>query len=295
MRPILASCLLLLAACASSSSSTTPAPAGSHAEQNAQKPPAAAPARTAEKVGGGLTEAEFKALHHAPAGTVPTLKGKEVTVGGAKAYLSLPDDAKAPRPGIVVIHEWWGLNDHVRHWTDRLAEEGYAALAVDLYGGVVATTTDEAMAAIKKVDDAEALKIMRAGHAFLVQDSRVGATRTASIGWCFGGRKSLELAIAEPELDACVVYYGNPITEPAQLEPLKAELLGVFGSRDKSIPAEKVAAFRDALMEAGKISDIREYDAEHAFANPSNPRYDEVNAAKAWEATSAFLKRKLVP
>jgi carboxymethylenebutenolidase len=224
---------------------------------------------------------------------VPALKGKEVTVGGAKAYLSLPDNAKAPLPGIVVIHEWWGLNDHVRHWTDRLAAEGYAALAVDLYGGVVATTPDEAMAAIKKVDDAEALKIMRAGHKFLVEDSRVRATRTASIGWCFGGRKSLELALGEPELDACVMYYGNPITEVAQLAPLKAELLGVFGSRDKSIPPEKVAAFRDALKEAGKTFDIREYDAEHAFANPSNPRYDEVNAGKAWEVTRAFLKRKL--
>jgi len=294
MRPILAILVLLLAACASSRSSTTPAPAGSPDGQAGQgKTSASEPQRTAEKVGGGLTEAEFKALHAAPAGTVPALKGKDITVGGAKAYLSLPPNAKAPLPGIVVIHEWWGLNDNIRHWTDRLAADGYAAVAVDLYGGVVATTPDEAMAAIKKVDDAQALAILRAGHKFLVEDERIRAPRTGSIGWCFGGRKSLELAIGEPDLDACVVYYGNPITEAAPLAPMKAELLGVFGSRDKSIPPEKLAAFRAALKEAGKVFDIREYDAEHAFANPSNPRYDEVNAAKAWEVTREFLKRKL--
>jgi len=153
---------------------------------------------------------------------------------------------------------------------------------------------DEQVGAFVDVDDARALAILRAAHAFLVEDQRVRAPRTGSIGWCFGGRKSLELALGEPELDAAVMYYGNPIADPAQLAPLKAELLGVFGSRDKSIPPEKVAAFRAALTEAKKVFDIREYDAEHAFANPSNPRYDEVNAGKAWEATRAFLKRTLV-
>lgn len=293
-RLVLAAILLVLAACASARPSTTTAADPSQdARVGRARPAAAEPARTADKVGGGMTEAEFKALHAAPSGAVPPLKGKEVTVGGAKAYLSLPASAKAALPGVVVIHEWWGLNDHVRHWTDRLAAEGYAAVAVDLYGGVVATTPDEAMAAIKKVDDAQALAILRAAHEFLVEDERIRAPRTASIGWCFGGRKSLELALAEPELDACVMYYGNPITEASALATMKAELLGVFGSRDKSIPPEKLAAFRAGLEDAGKVSDIREYDAEHAFANPSNPRYDEVNAGQAWEVTRAFLKRKL--
>lgn len=265
-----------------------PKPASSGQAKDASK-------RPADKIAGGLTEAEFKALHDAPSGTKATLKGKDLTVGDAKAYLSIPAGAKAPLPGVVVIHEWWGLNDNVKLWTDRIAAEGYAALAVDLYGGTVATTSDEAMAAIQKVDDEKALAILRAGHAFLVNDDRVRAPRTACIGWCFGGRKSLELALGEPELDGAIVYYGNPVTESSQLAPMRAELLAVFGTLDKSIPTEKVAAFREALTAAGKHFEIREYEAHHAFANPSNPRYDEENASKAWEVSRAFLGRVLKP
>lgn len=268
------------------------APVAAAAEGSKSQAPSPRPA---EKIAGGLTEAEFKALHAAPAGSVAPLLGKDIEVGGAKAYLSLPAGAKAPLPGVVVIHEWWGLNDNVKHWTDRIAAEGYAALAVDLYGGTIAKTADEAMAAIQKVDDVKALAILRAGHEFLAKDERVRAPRTASIGWCFGGRKSLELALAEPELDGVVVYYGNPVTDATALAPMKAELLGVFGSRDKSIPTDKVAAFRSALTAAGKRFEIREYDADHAFANPSNPRYDEANAGKAWEVVRAFLRRILNP
>lgn len=296
--------LAVCAACKSRGSSSMPAePSSAQGESSVAVQPAGSTAsaaqssskRPAEKIAGGLTEAEFKALHAAPAGTVAPLLGRDIEVGGAKAYLSIPAGAKAPLPGVIVVHEWWGLNDNVKHWTDRIAAEGYAALAVDLYGGTIAKTADEAMAAIQKVDDAEALAILRAGHAFLVKDERVRAPRTASIGWCFGGRKSLELALAEPELDGVVVYYGNPITDAALLAPMKAELLGVFGSRDKSIPPEKVAAFRAALTAAGERFEVREYDADHAFANPSNPRYDEANAGKAWEVTRGFLRRVLAP
>ncbi|MBL8861913.1 MAG: dienelactone hydrolase family protein [Planctomycetes bacterium] len=293
----LAALLVLVAACAS-----RPGGDASSVRAEPQMPQAPTPGqdpadtrRPAEKIAGGLTEAEFKALHAAPAGTVAALRGREVQIGAAKGYLSLPEGGVAPLPGVVVIHEWWGLNDNVKHWTDRIAAEGYAALAVDLYDGFVAKTADEAMAAIQKVDDAKSLAILRAGHAFLVTDPRVRAPRTASVGWCFGGRKSLELAIAEPDLDGAIVYYGNPITEMATLAPMRAELLGVFGTRDKSIPPEKVAAFREALAGAKRKFEIREYDADHAFANPSNPRYDEANAAKAWEVSRAFLQRVLRP
>lgn len=301
LRALPIAAVLLLAACKSNQPSETSVPPEPHT------PPAAVPAASSEgakpspkpspkppeKIAGGLTEAEFKALHAAPAGTTVPLKGRDVEIGGAKAYLSLPAGAKAPLPGVVVIHEWWGLNDNVKHWTDRIAAEGYAALAVDLYEGTIAKTSEEAMAAIQTVDDAKALATMRAAHEFLVKDERVKAPRTASIGWCFGGRKSLELALGEPELDGAVVYYGRPITDAAALAPLKAELLGVFGSRDKSISTEKVAEFRAALTSAGKRFDIHEYDADHAFANPSNPRYDEKNAAMAWDVARSFLKRVL--
>lgn len=301
-RVLALSITIALAACASrregETSSMPSEPKGSHAEPKVTVPADAAgqskaPGAISPAFLGGLSEAEFKALHDAPTGKAPALKGTEVTVGGVKSYLSLPPKAKAPTPGVIVIHEWWGLNDHVRHWADRLAAEGYAALAVDLYEGKVATTADEARDLIQQVDDAKALATMLAGHTFLVDDPRIRAPRTASIGWCFGGRKSLELALGEPALDGAVMYYGTPETDAAKLAPMQAEFLGVFGLLDKSIPPEKVAAFRDALGQAGKQFEIREYEANHAFANPSNPRYDEVNASQAWEVTRAFLRRVL--
>ncbi|KYF50983.1 dienelactone hydrolase, partial [Sorangium cellulosum] len=212
---------------------------------------------------------------------------------GTKAYLSLPKDAKPPIPGLVVIHEWWGLNEHIKHWTDRLAEDGYAALAVDMYGGKVATTPDDAMAAMKAVDEAKGLEVVRAAHRFLSTDARISAPRTGSIGWCFGGAWSLKLALNEPELDAAVIYYGRLVTDPAQLKAIKAPVLGVFGNQDKGIPPEVVNEFDKALHDAGVEHQVLRYDADHAFANPSGERYDTKAAADAWEKVRQFLAAKL--
>src|SRR5262249_22792701 len=149
-------------------------------------------------------------------------------------------------------------------WSDRLAEDGYAALAVDLYGGKVAQNADEAMAAMKAVDEGKALEILKGAHHFLTTDPRVHASRTGSIGWCFGGGFSLKLALAEPELDAVVLYYGHLVTEPSKLKAIHAPLLGVFGNLDKGIPPDSVNAFDKALGEAGVSHEIYRYDAEHA-------------------------------
>lgn len=243
--------------------------------------------------GGAIGEEEFKKLHELKEGAAPALHGRMIELAGTQAYLSLPPGATAPVPGIVVIHEWWGLNDHVKHWADRLAAAGYAALAVDLYGGVVAKNSDEALAAMKKVDDEAARKTLLAAHEFLARDARIKATKRGSIGWCFGGSKSLALALAAKDLDACVMYYGHPVLEPEKLAPLEAPLLGIFGARDASIPPETVAKFERALTDAGKTHTLLSYDAEHAFANPSSKRYDEKNAAAAWEKVRAFLARHL--
>jgi carboxymethylenebutenolidase len=111
---------------------------------------------------GMLSEGDFKALHQLSPDKVPPPRGQKVQIEGTAMYLSLPEGKQAPLPALVVIHEWWGLNDNIRHWTDRLAEDGYAALAVDLYGGKVATTPDEAMATMKAVDEKKALATMLA-------------------------------------------------------------------------------------------------------------------------------------
>lgn len=212
---------------------------------------------------------------------------------GSQAYLVLPSDVSGPMPGIVVIHEWWGLNDHMREWAQRLAVEGYAAIAVDLYGGVVAKTIDEASKAVSAIDEARALVTLRSAHQRLRTDVRIRAPRTASIGWSFGARQALRLALAEPELDATVMYYGNPVTSPDELAPMRAELFAVVGTHDTSIPPETIAEFDAGLKAAGVKATIRRFDAEHGFANPSSPRYDEDEAADAWSEVRKFLARTL--
>jgi carboxymethylenebutenolidase len=242
---------------------------------------------------GAVSEDAFKALHELKGEAAPPARGSEIELAGTRAYLSLPEAGEAPYPGLVVIHEWWGLNDNIRHWSDRLAAEGYAALAVDLYGGRVADNSDSAMAYMKSVDDEKALSIMQAGLSFLASDDRVQAARRGSIGWCFGGGMSLNLALAEPGLDAAVIYYGRLNTDPEELAAIQAKLIGIFANQDEGIPPAVVNEFEAALKEAGVSYEIHRYDANHAFANPSSARYDEEAAAAAWEKVRAFLARTL--
>ena len=279
--------VFVVASCCSQPADTSGQPAGAAQAESSHA--------AAAGVTGAVSEAEFMKLHELHAGVPPELHGVAVDVSGARGYLSLPAGKTPPLGGIVVVHEWWGLNDHVKHWADRLAAEGYAALAIDLYGGVVATTPDAALAAMKGVDEAKSRATLLAAHRFLAEDPRVRATRRGCIGWCFGGSKSLALALAAPDLDACVVYYGSQlVTDPAQLAGLHAPLLCVFGSRDKSIPAEKIKAFDAALTAANKPHEILTYDAEHAFANPSNEKaYNSAHAADAWEHVRKFFAQHL--
>ena len=244
---------------------------------------------------GVLDEKSFAELHELKEGDAPALRGEDIDVAGMGCYLSQPE-AGEPIGAVIVIHEWWGLNDHVRHWTDRLASDGYVALAVDLYDGVVATTRDGAMNAMRSVEEEAATKKLRAAHAWLTDpEGAIKAERTGCIGWCFGGAYSLNLAIHEPELDAAVIYYGRLVTDVETLKSIEAPLLGVFGNEDRGIPPKSVDAFSKAMEEAGNDLTLRRYDAEHAFANPSSGRYDAENAAAAWRETRAFLCDKLWP
>lgn len=240
-----------------------------------------------------LTEQEFAALHQLKASEAPKPTGTMVKIAGQQHYLALPKNQQAPMPAVLVIHEWWGLNDHIKHWADRLAAEGYAALAVDMYRGKVGTTRDQALELMKSVDADQAKATVDAAMKFLKGDPRIRATRRASLGWCFGGGWSLQTAITQPELDACVVYYGRMPTDQEQLARIKAPMLGVFGSKDRGIPPAKVRAFEEAMRKAKKSFRPLMYDANHAFANPSSARYDQKNAAAAWKETRAFLKKHL--
>lgn len=244
---------------------------------------------------GMVDEKQFKELHALKPDQAPKLNGELVTVGGARHYLSIPRNMRPPFPSVLLVHEWWGLNDHIKHWADRLAADGYVALAVDLYGGKVATTSDDAMKLAKEAgsDVPKATAILREAFDFLAANKRVEAQKRAVLGWCFGGGMALQFAMAEPRLDATVIYYGRLIDDPKALETIHGPVLGIFGNQDPSIPPKSVDAFAAAMKTAGKTCDILRYDAEHAFANPSNARYDEANATKAWAAVRKFLEAQL--
>ncbi len=254
---------------------------------------APAPSASFSPLTGAIGEEAFKKLHQLRTGKAPPRHGTIIELAGTHAYLSLPPHAKPPMPAVVVIHEWWGLNQHIEHWADRLASDGYASLAVDLYGGKTATTPDQAMKLMKAVDATRARTTLVAAYHFLKTDPRVKAPRVGSIGWCFGGGWSLQLALAEPKLDADVIYYGEVPVNPEKLTPLHAPVLAFFGNKDKSIPPAHVDAFEHALEKLHITHTVLRYDAQHAFANPSGARYNEKAAADAWKHVRAFFDKYL--
>lgn len=221
------------------------------------------------------------------------VRGEEIEAEGVRGYVARP--AGPPRAGLIVIHEWWGLNDNIREMSNRLAAQGYLALAVDLYGGEVAADAAEARelmsAAMSNPDRTDAA--LRSAFRWL--EEQEGIDRVGSIGWCFGGALSLRTAIMLPEdLDAAVIYYGRLVTEPARLAPLRMPILGIFGGQDRGIPLQSVREFETVLEALGKTAEIVVYDdADHAFANPSGTRYAPEAAADAWRRTLEFFDEHL--
>jgi carboxymethylenebutenolidase len=208
------------------------------------------------------------------------------------------DPSATNLPGLVVIHEWWGLNDNIRAATRRLAGEGYRALAVDLYRGATAETPEDAQAlmqtAMKSPEDMRAN--LQAAVNYLHEE--VNAPRVGVMGWCFGGGMALNAAVAQPEtLDALVVYYGRVHdVERSELAALDMPLMGHFGEQDSSIPVENVASFEQTLNDLGKDVEMHMYpNAGHAFANPSGQNYNPDAAATAWDRTTRFLRDALYP
>jgi carboxymethylenebutenolidase len=202
---------------------------------------------------------------------------------------------KGPFPALIVIHEWWGLNDWVKEQAAKLAGEGYVTLAVDLYRGKVADTPDLAHELMRGVPQGRATRDLKAAFDFLAALPNVKKDRIGSIGWCMGGGYSLEAAIAEPLLAATVINYGHLATEPADIEKIHAPILGLFGGRDQGITPEDVKKFQQAMEKQGKKIEVKVYpDAGHAFENPNNKQgYRADDAADAWRRTVAFLAATL--
>ncbi len=209
-------------------------------------------------------------------------------------YFARPAGGGTGQGGIILIHEWWGLNDNIRAVADRFAGEGYLALAVDLYEGSLAQDRDGAAALMRAtLDKTDRLNDnLRQARDYL---ARAGAGRIGSVGWCFGGGWSLNAAIhLGGDLDAAVIYYGRVTDDRERLSLVEAPILGLFGGQDRGIPVDSVRAFEVALGELGKPVTIHIYeDANHAFANPSGTRYDQSAARDAWAKTLAFFGEHL--
>jgi carboxymethylenebutenolidase len=226
--------------------------------------------------------------------SAPKPRGQDVTLktpgGAAMAYASRPKGK--PRGAVLVLHEWWGLNEWVKSMADHLASDGYLALAVDLYKGKVTADPKEAAALMSKKDEQWGDAAEKAGLEWL--KSNAGGAKVATLGWCMGGGESLKTSLNDPkDVAATVMYYGLPVTEVDRLKTLRGPLLGIWANQDGWITPDKVKAFDQALTQAGVKHEFYAYDADHAFANPSGGKYNGPAAADAWKKTQAFLATNL--
>jgi carboxymethylenebutenolidase len=180
---------------------------------------------------------------------------------------------KGPFPALVVIHEWWGLNGWVKEQASKLADQGYVALAIDLYRGKVATTPDEAHEIMRGVPEDRANRDLLAASNYLRARKNVDPRRVGSIGWCMGGGYSLDLALNDPKLKVAVINYGHLATDQAALKKINAAILGIFGGQDRGIPPADVNKFDAQLKALGKTVEIHIFpDAGHASRTPITNR-----------------------
>ncbi|MDD2871294.1 MAG: dienelactone hydrolase family protein [Candidatus Gracilibacteria bacterium] len=221
-----------------------------------------------------------------------TVVGEKVSSGKLLGYYAHPK-TEGNYPGIVMIHEWWGLNKEIKYMADLLANDGYNVFAIDLYDGQVADTTEKAMELSTKVRENGTGAIEKLSLAYDYLKNTQKSTKVASLGWCFGGQQSLNLSLSKP-LDATVIYYGNLVTDSEKLKTITGPVLGIFGEQDKSISVESVNKFRDALDKNGTKREIHVYSGVgHAFANPTGNNYGKTQTQNAWKKTVAFLKENL--
>jgi len=229
--------------------------------------------------------AQQRAAETRPA-SITTRRARKDVLGA----LAMPRQGR-PRPTVLLIHEWWGLNDQIRTMAAEFADHGYIALAADLYDGRVGASRDENMTLMNAVDPEMATDTLVSWVEWL-RSLESGNGRVATIGWCFGGAWSLNASLATP-VDATVIYYGNVTKTAKQLEPLAGPVLGHFATQDKFIDHEMVCGFEAALIEAGKTFTHHWYTADHAFANPTGANYDSEDAQLAWQRTREFLAQHL--
>lgn len=241
------------------------------------------------------SDKNFQMKHENPLPfTLQNQKGKMVTFETPDGKTGNAYEIKAAKKTddyLLVIHEWWGLNDYIKQEVERLAAElgNVNVLASDLYDGKVAAEREKAVEYVQSVTPDRGCAIINGAIAYAGKDPDI-----ATIGWCFGGGWSLQAAIeVGSKAEAAVIYYGMPERDIERLKKLKSPVLGIFAKQDNSITSEVVQDFEQKMKQADKEVIIKMYDAVHAFANPSNPKYDKQAAEDAHKLAVEFLKKHL--
>lgn len=234
---------------------------------------------------------------------VPAIVSEMVTPGSLKVitdnvlytnktvgFYAYPETA-GEYAGVIMIHEWWGLNESIKDMAGKLASYGFRVLAVDLFGGKVAQNMQQAQTYVSDVSQAKAIVNMTDAKKFL---KNKGAGKIAVFGWCYGGGQSLQYSLVEKDLSATVIYYGELATDTGKLKPITWPVLGIFGDKDTSISVDSVKAFEAALNKSKIPNEIYIYPGVgHAFANPTGPNYAPAATKDAWDKTISFLKKYL--
>jgi len=203
-------------------------------------------------------------------------------------------------PAVIMVHEWWGLNENIKNMANILARQGFVVLAADLYKGEVANTPQRAAELVQSVRNNQNISIanLQSAVKYLGSLPNVDGSKIVSMGWCFGGGQSLQLALNSQEhpLAATVIYYGTPlVTNESSLSEIKWPVLGIFGDKDQAISLEQINLFRKSLDQNGITNEIHIYKGVgHAFANPSGDNYAPKETQDAWQKTLSFLKKYVV-
>lgn len=221
------------------------------------------------------------------------LKGKNIDLNikgqnPGKAYVVMSDDGT--NNWIFVYHEWWGLNDYIRKEADNLQAkmQNVNVMAIDLFDGKVAKDAKTAQALSSSLNDARAKSIINGALNFIGQDMKI-----VSLGWCLGGGWSLQSAILEGKnAVGCVMYYGFPENDVEKLKSIQCDILGIFAAKDEFIDKKMVNNFHENLETAGVKHEIKFYEANHAFANPSNPKHNVEATNAAYDVVLTYLKEK---
>ncbi|HEY6975892.1 MAG TPA: dienelactone hydrolase family protein [Chitinophagaceae bacterium] len=225
--------------------------------------------------------------------TFKSAKGHDITYkvsGGTDAHAWEVKTDKNTNYYLFVIHEWWGLNDYIKQESEKLSDEfGANVIALDLYDNKIATTREDAGKYVQTVKTDRALAIIKGAYSYVGADAKV-----FTIGWCFGGGWSLQTAIeGGQQVVGCIMYYGMPEKDAERLKKLNCDVIGFFANKDQFINPQVVDGFKQNMQKAGKKLITYQYDANHGFANPSNPIYDKTATEDAYTKEVAFIKERM--